>query len=269
MQTTSHPVWLKPTRSHQSPSFPSPRSPPPAEQQTWVICCWPLCTSVCVCVCPFASNRTDHLGAPWQTRSRLWPWLLHQPLILRLSVHLLPQSIHLSTFSPTAWLKPLSTCMCVCVCGLPWLWESACTCQGPLKVTPYVSCRDNEGFNFTTQAYQIAAPRSLWHAPTTWVIWMGRHPPFHVHWAVCVRVCVCVPASEDLPKGPHHHNRRPVRSGVSCLRLVRHLAARTLILQRRTVRCCTLFTNCYGSRRWGGVGWGGEKRWRCMCNLGT
>lgn len=37
----------------------------------------------------------------------------------------------------------------------------------PVKVTPYASCRDNEGFNFTTQAYQIAAPRSLRHALAT------------------------------------------------------------------------------------------------------
>lgn len=39
--------------------------------------------------------------------------------------------------------------------------------SSPVKVTPYASCRDNEGFNFTTQAYQIAAPRSLRHALAT------------------------------------------------------------------------------------------------------
>lgn len=77
--------------------------------------------------------------------------------------------------------------------------------SSPVKVTPYASCRDNEGFNFTTQAYQIAAPRSLRHALATWVIWMGRHPPFHVRRVVC---------TVKFAKRPHHHKCRLFQSGL-------------------------------------------------------
>lgn len=106
----------------------------------------------------------------------------------------LPRSLHLLASSPTAF-----------ACArVPRLKEHVHV-SSPVKVTPYGSCRDNEGFNFTTQAYQIAAPRSLRHALATWVIWMGRHPPFHVRRVVC---------TVKFAKRPHHHNCRLLQSGL-------------------------------------------------------
>lgn len=37
----------------------------------------------------------------------------------------------------------------------PMVWE-ACV-SGPMKVTPSAACRDNKGFTFTAQAYQVEA----------------------------------------------------------------------------------------------------------------
>lgn len=176
------------------------RSLLPAEQRTWIIYCWPS-GRVCACVSP-ASDETDHLDHHSKPKPG-WPWLLHRPLILTLSVHLFLWAFISQPCLPRFELYG-STSVCVCVCGLPQLGERVHV-SGPVKVTPYASCRDNEGFNFTTQAYQIAAPQSLRHATTTWVIWMGRHPPFHVHWAVC---------TVKFAKRPHHHNHRLFQSGL-------------------------------------------------------
>lgn len=157
-----------------------------------------------VCVCVSLCLRRDR--SPWpprQTQARL---TLASPSTINSDSFCpsLPLSLHLSTLSPMVWVVWVYLCVCVCVYGLPRLGERVHV-SGPVKVTPYASCRDNEGFNFTTQAYQIAAPQSLRHATTTWVIWMGRHPPFHVHWAVC---------TVKFAKRPHHHNHRLFQSGL-------------------------------------------------------
>lgn len=168
---------------------------PPTEQQAWVIYqCPSVCSRVHLCVSN-GTNHLDHRGKPKPG----WPWLFHQQLILTLSIaSSKSSSLNLSSHGFTC------ICLCVHVCGVPWLGEHV-DMSGPVKVTPYASCRDNEGFNFTTHAYQIAAPQSLRHALITWVIWMGRHPPFHVHW---------VALTEKFAKRPHHHNHCLFQSGL-------------------------------------------------------
>lgn len=94
----------------------------PAEQQTWVICHW-LSLRVFVCV----SLRLQQDPSPWpprQTQARLtlaFPSTINSEFFC-LS---LPQSLHLSTLSPTVWVVYVHSCVCVYVCGLPWLGERA------------------------------------------------------------------------------------------------------------------------------------------------
>lgn len=119
-------------------------------------------TGVCLCVsvwpsAPDRTNHLDHRSRPEPNR----PWLFCQPSIHRLYCLRLPRS----TSSPSLVSHGFRLCVSARA-PAPRLKEHVHV-SSPVKVTPYASCRDNEGFNFTTQAYQIAAPRSLRHALAT------------------------------------------------------------------------------------------------------
>lgn len=109
---------------------------------------------LCVCVCPSAPDSTDHLdhhSRPEQNR----PWPSRRPSIHRLTVFL------------AAFLSRATAFARACPRMSATRLKEHVHVSSPVKVTPYASCRDNEGFNFTTQAYQIAAPRSPRHALAT------------------------------------------------------------------------------------------------------
>lgn len=103
----SNPEWVKPSGDHQSPPFTPPCW---TTDLSHLLLALKLCVHVCLSVCPFASNRTNHLGP-----GPHWPWLLPSTINSAWSCPSLPRSLHRSTSSPTA---------CVCVCthlhGLPW-----------------------------------------------------------------------------------------------------------------------------------------------------
>lgn len=158
---------------------------PAAEKQTSVVCHWP---PLCVCVCPFASNRTHHLDRNSKPE-RARPWLFPSTINSGSSVYLF-----LKAFISQPCLPRLEWCT---LCVWPPMVRGACTCQVQWRWHLYASCRDNEGFNFTTQAYQIAAPQSLRHAPLDMSDLKGSPPSIS-----------CAPSSaprkkkeKKLPKG--------------------------------------------------------------------
>lgn len=137
----------------------SHRSLLPAGLQTCVIYWWP-CVCLCVCPCgplpPTAPITLTTAADP--NRTDLGCFVSHRSIAFTASVFL-------------EALPPPASCLTAIACACPRApaprLKEHVHVSGPVKVTPYASCRDNEGFNFTTQAYQIAAPRSLRHALAT------------------------------------------------------------------------------------------------------
>lgn len=194
----------------------------PAEQQTWVICCWPSnCVFLSVPLPPAGSITLDLVHTDLGSS--------HQLLILSISC----------TEPPSLNLLSHSLCVHVCVGALAWSpmarGARVNVEVGPLKVTPRTPCRDNEGFNFATQAYEIVAPRvattrcrqnntsdvdrslssawlctcvCLWFSRMA-LLWLSKprtssgFKAFTAVGGVCVCACVCVASTLELKPSGH------------------------------------------------------------------
>lgn len=142
-----------------------------------------------------ASLRLWRDPSPWPVRQNQAGLTLCLPLDIN-SVHLVLKTFVSETSPPVVWVvfTFVSARLCVrsptvteaCMCQVQWRWHLVPRAEIMKVLTLQV------------KHIRLLHPGPSDMHPSTWVIWMGRHPPFHVHWAVCT--------VKSAKKGPHHHN---------------------------------------------------------------